>query len=325
MGCPSPHLVNTFGLGTKVPFPTSLPPPLSSSVSASCPVRLLDSQAEAAGLWGWPVKYGRLFLSELVGTALLVAIGCSFVVVDFAPGSPVPHLVASAALRRALTGFLFGTTGGLIALSPVGRESGAHINPIVSLAFWLRGTLTFPVTLGYVIAQMAGAVLGTFPLLLWGRLAQSVHMAATTLGPLGPVAGLAGEIGATALLTLGLFVFLGHPRLRRYTPGLFPLLYAFLVWIEAPLSGTSTNPARSFGPALVGGVWSGLWVDICGPLCGMGLGLLLLSLPGLRTLREDVAKLYHFHWDPSGLLSAPVKTLETGITRAWASSRHRPG
>ncbi len=270
------------------------------------------------------VKYGRLFLSELVGTALLVAIGCSFVVVDFAPQSPIPHLLASAALRRALTGFLFGTTGGLIALSPVGHESGAHINPIVSLAFWLRRTLKFPVTIGYVAAQMAGAVLGTLPLLLWGRLAASVHLAATTMGPLGPVAAVSGEAGATAMLTVGLFVFLGHRRLRRYTPGLFPLLYAFLVWIEAPLSGTSTNPARSFGPALVGGIWRGFWVDVCGPLAGMTLGLLLLRLPGLRTLREDVAKLYHFHRDPSGLLSRPVKTLAGELERAWTGSRHRP-
>jgi len=80
----------------------------------------------------WP-----LWGSELVGTALLVAVGCSFVVLDFGAGSPVAALVPGAGVRRALTGFLFGSAGALIAVSPVGKVSGAHLNPAVTFAFWL--------------------------------------------------------------------------------------------------------------------------------------------------------------------------------------------
>lgn len=266
------------------------------------------------------MQHWRLYLSEFLGTALLVAVGCSFVVLDFGTKSPVPHLLPSDALRRALTGFLFGSTGGAIALSPLGRESGAHINPVVSLAFLVRGSMNRVLAGGYLVSQMLGGIVGTVPLLLWGSLAQSVHFAATTLGPAGPIMGLLGEAGATALLILGLFIFVGHRSLRRFTPGLFPILYAFLVLTEAPLSGTSTNPARSFGPDVLAHFWTGWWVDFVGPLLGLGLGLLLLRLPRLRGFQEEVAKLYHFHWDPHGLLSRPVQALEQEAVRAFRTA-----
>ena len=81
------------------------------------------------------------FVSEFVGTALLVLVGLSLVILMFGAGSPVARVVPDEGLRRLITGFLFGTTGALIALSPVGKESGAHINPVVTLGFWLMGKL----------------------------------------------------------------------------------------------------------------------------------------------------------------------------------------
>ncbi len=80
-------------------------------------------------------------VAEFVGTALLVLVGLSLVILMFGAGSPVARAVPDEGLRRLITGFLFGTTGALIALSPVGRESGAHINPVVTLGFWLMGKL----------------------------------------------------------------------------------------------------------------------------------------------------------------------------------------
>jgi aquaporin Z len=257
----------------------------------------------------------HLFFAEFVGTALLVAIGCSLVVLDFAPQSPVARLVPSPALRRAITGFLFGSTGMAIALSPVGRESGAHINPVVSLAFWARRKLPLGVVGGYVTGQLLGAVVGALALTLWGGWAPSAGWAATLPGPAGSFAALLGEVGATACLVVGLFVFLGHATLRRFTPALFPPLYAVLVWIEAPFSGTSTNPARSLGPALVGRQWSGWWIDWVGPLAGLALGLAILRLPGLRHFEEEVAKLYHFHLDGHGVFR---RGRATPGTRGWA-------
>jgi hypothetical protein len=83
-----------------------------------------------------------LFLSEVAGTALLVLGGLTCVILMFGEGSPLPRLLPDVGLRSAITGFLFGTTGALIALSPVGTVSGAHINPAVTFAFWLAGKVS---------------------------------------------------------------------------------------------------------------------------------------------------------------------------------------
>jgi aquaporin Z len=120
----------------------------------------------------------QIFLSECIGTGTLVLVGLSLVIVMFGAGSPMAPLLPSEGLRRAITGFLFGTTGALIALSPVGKVSGAHINPVVSVGFRLMGKLNLKVTLVYIIAQLLGAVLGALPLLAWGGMGRSVAFGA---------------------------------------------------------------------------------------------------------------------------------------------------
>ncbi|MHB8458324.1 MAG: aquaporin, partial [Acidimicrobiales bacterium] len=112
--------------------------------------------------------------SEMIGTALLVGIGLSIVIFDFGRGSPVSAVLPSAAARRALTGGLFGATGMTIALSPVGRISGAHINPVVSIAFWAERTLPTRALLAFMASQLLGATLGATPLLLWGEMGRSI-------------------------------------------------------------------------------------------------------------------------------------------------------
>jgi aquaporin Z len=116
----------------------------------------------------WP-----LWCSELVGTAFLVGVGCSFVILDFGARSPVMALLPGAGARRALTGFLFGSVGALVAISPVGKVSGAHINPAVTLAFWLTGRMKARVAVGYVAAQLAGGILGALGLRAWGAMGAS--------------------------------------------------------------------------------------------------------------------------------------------------------
>jgi aquaporin Z len=243
-----------------------------------------------------------LYLSELVGTALLLAVGLSIVILNFGSGSPVATLLPDAGLRRLITGFLFGTTGALIAISPVGKESGAHINPVVTLAFWLMGKLRGRHAVGYVLAQLCGATLGSLPLLAWGAMGQSVHFGATLPGSgYSAAAAILGEIATTFALILGLFLFVRHPKIRPFTPMLFPFLYAFMVWLEAPVSGTSTNPARSLGPAVVSGDWSDWWVYWIGPALGTIVAVGFYKRSWLRHLEIEVAKLYHFEHDPHGV------------------------
>jgi aquaporin Z len=237
----------------------------------------------------------QVFSSEIVGTALLVLVGLSIVILMFGAGSPMVRVVPNEGARRLITGFLFGTTGALIALSSVGKESGAHINPVVTLGFWLMGKLDSRIALGYVLAQLTGASVGVLPLLGWGSMGRSVAFGATLPGKGYTIwTVVMGEVITTFALISGLCVFLGFRKLRQYTPALFPFLYAIMVYAEAPISGTSTNPARSLGPAILSGEWEGWWVYWAGPLIGMFLAILVFSFMAKRI---EVAKLYHFESD----------------------------
>ncbi len=234
----------------------------------------------------------QILLSELFGTAALVLIGLSIVILMFGTGSPLLRLVPDESLRRAITGFLFGGTGALIALSPVGKTSGAHINPVVTLGFRLMGRLDLKTALVYVIGQLGGGVIGSLPLYLWGPMGESVAFGATLPGAgYSTLSVFLGEVATTFTMVSLLTIFLAYRKIRRFTPALFPPLYSFLVWIEAPISGTSTNPARSLGPALISGQWEGWWVFWLGPILG---ALLALAACSYLARRIEVAKLYHF-------------------------------
>lgn len=234
----------------------------------------------------------EVFAAEFIGTAVLVLVGLSLVILMFGSGSPIVRVVPSEGWRRLITGFCFGTTGALIALSPVGKLSGAHINPVVTLGFRLMGKMQSGLAAGYVISQFVGATVGALPLLLWGSMGRSVAFGSTLPGQgysLEMV--LLGEVITTFGLVAGLCVFLGFRKLRPFTPWLFPFLYALMVYVEAPISGTSTNPARSLGPSIVSGQWQGWWIYWIGPVIGTFLALIVCTALAARI---EVAKLYHF-------------------------------
>jgi aquaporin Z len=251
-------------------------------------------------LHGAPFPHDRLHPSlygaEFLGTALLVGVGVSIVILMFGQGSPVERLVPGAAMRRFLTGGLFGSVATLIAISPLGKVSGAHINPAVTLAFWLEGKLAWRDATLYVLAQFAGAVAGALPLLAWGAMGQSMSFGATVPGQGMPVwAALMGEAGVTFLLVMTIFTTAAHPRTRNFTPFTMPILFSVLVWLEAPVSGTSANPARSFGPALIAGVFDHQWIYFVGPSLGAILAIGVIRLEALGLPRVTVARLFHFH------------------------------
>jgi aquaporin Z len=242
----------------------------------------------------------KLYLAELVGTALLVGIGLSLVIFFFGENSPSIRLAPDAGVRRLITGFLFGMTGAAIALSPIGKHSGAHINPVVTLGFCLMGKMRPRIGAAYLLAQLAGGIVGALPLLAWGEMGKSVAFGATLPGTGYSAARvLLGEAVTTLLLITGLCIFLGFRKLRGFTPALFPFLYSLMVFAEAPISGTSTNPARSLGPSVISGRWDGWWIYWVGPILGTLLGIVFCKLLAIRI---EAAKLYHFDTDPHHLL-----------------------
>jgi aquaporin Z len=238
----------------------------------------------------WP-EYG----AEFLGTAFLLLAGLSAVVLDFGAHSPVAAALPSASWRLLLTGLLFGGSGSLVAISPPGKLSGAHLNPMVTLGFWALGKVHHHDLFGYMGGQFAGATFGALLVrLLWRHEALTVNVGVTLPGAGVPLwaAGL-GEAGATFALITTIFLFVSHHKTARWTPLAVWLLVAALVWQEAPLSGTSMNPARSFGPALVAWIWHDLWLYFVAPTIGM-----LMAVGAFRLgiwQRPDVvtAKLFH--------------------------------
>jgi aquaporin Z len=257
--------------------------------------------------WRFP---RRLFVAEFVCTAVLLLTGLSLVIFMFGKGSPIIPFILNEGSRRRITGFIFGLFGALIASSPLGKESGAHMNPAVTLGFYLVGRLDARTAGVYVLGQLSGATLGVLPLLAWGSMGRSVEFGATLPGQTWPVrTALLGEIVTTFCLVTLLCVFIGIRQLRRFTPAMIPPLYAVMSYYEAPISGTSTNPARSLGPALISGQWHAWWIYWVGPLIGALLAILLCNALALKI---EVAKLYHFDTDRSGLLRRKLKNAGAG-------------
>jgi aquaporin Z len=267
--------------------------------AAPVPGARAEDAARDRPLRGRPHPHDRLhpamYAAEALGTALLVFGGLSVVIALNAPGSPLVDLVPPPGLRRAIAGTLFGGVGALVAFSPIGRVSGAHINPAMTLAFWLEGKIRWRDALCYVAAQCLGAVAGAAALPLWGALGRELAWGATA-----PAAGVSawwpvlGEALCAFLLVLLVFVMAAKPATQPFTPLVNPPLFGLLVWLEAPLSGASANPARSFGPAVVADAWSGHWIYWLGPCAGAALAVAALKLEVLGRHRPAEARLFHF-------------------------------
>jgi len=243
----------------------------------------------------WHIPW-RLLVFEMIGTGLLLVGGLSLVILMFGAGSPMEQLIPSIVIRRIITSFLFGCVGASVALSIVGKISGAHINPAVTFGFWMMRKMDAKTAACYVLAQLAGAFLGCLPLLLWGAIGRSIDFGATIPGKgYSAEAVVMGEAATTFGLVATLFIFIAFRRLRPFTPFVVPFLYAFMVPLEADISGTSTNPARTFGPSIISGRWDGWWIYWLGPVIGTVVAIVVCSR---FTGRIEVAKLYHFDHEP---------------------------
>lgn len=244
----------------------------------------------------WQRLHWPEYASELLGTAFLVFIALSAVTLTFGSGSPLATVLPKSSARRLMTGLILAGSGPLVAISPLGKLSGAHLNPALSLAFWLQGKMHPHDLAGYLASQLLGAVLGAeVAVLVWREWAARAHNGVTAPGmgyPVGSV--LLIEMGLTCLLVLTIFLFLSNHRLMRWTPLMTWILVALLYWLAAPISGSSLNPARSFGPALVSWFWRDQWVYVVASPIGALLAVILfrsLSQVGIHDVLT--AKLFH--------------------------------
>ena len=215
----------------------------------------------------WP-EY--LMEAALLGAFMVSA--CVFGALYEFPQSPVHQAIMSGFLRRFLMGVTMGLTAIAIIYSPWGKQSGAHINPSVTLTFFRLGKIKFWDALFYIASQFTGAVLGVFLVAQFlGREVSdpAVRYVVTTPGPRGSWVALVAEFIIAAILMSAVLFFSNHHRLAGYTGLVAGLLVATYITLEAPFSGMSMNPARTFGSALPPMIWDGLWVYLTAPPLGM--------------------------------------------------------
>jgi aquaporin Z len=202
-------------------------------------------------------EWRRLF-SELYGTFLLVIVAAGGGMMSQAFPNTISRTAAVVAPGLMVAGIIMF----------MGKVSGAHLNPAVSLAFALRGDFPWRRVPGYIVVQLIGATLAAL-------LLRAVIKVSATFGSNYVAHGYAGWQGylMEALLTMGLVSVILGTASGAQNIGIFGALgvgaYIALAGLwGSPISGASMNPARTFGPDLVGADFSSYWVYVAGPLAG---------------------------------------------------------
>lgn len=212
---------------------------------------------------------------EVAELALYMFVTCVFATLLQHPASPVRHLVENPLLRRVLMGTAMGITIAGIVLSPWGKQSGGHFNPAITVTFYRLGRVEVWDLWFYVIAQFAGAALGVC-IARYGMLGalgdHAVRYAVTAPGIYGKGVAFAAELTISLVLMLTILIATNSTSLARYTPYFAGSLIAIYIVLETPLSGMSTNPARTFGSALHADYWPALWIYFLAPTLGMLVG-----------------------------------------------------
>jgi aquaporin Z len=200
---------------------------------------------------GW-----RTYAAELLGTFILVMAGTTAVVA--AGRGTAPVLLVAA--------FAFGL-GLLAALYAFGEVSGGHFNPAVSLALFLDRRLAGGDLAGYWISQFLGGILAALVLLL-ATSQDDVASTATVPGPDGDGTAFLIELTFTTIFVLVILQASRSDRFGSSALVAIPLALVAAHLAAIPFSGCSVNPARTFGPDLVGDVWTGIWIYFVAPPLG---------------------------------------------------------
>lgn len=234
---------------------------------------------------GWP-EY--LMEAGCLGIFMISACLCS-VILEY-PNSVVHAAIPNPFIRTVLMGLAMGGTLIFIVHTPWGKQSGAHMNPMVTLTYCMLGKLDSIRAGYYVAAQFVGGILGVgIAYFIIGPpiVHYKVNFAVTRPGELGTWVAFLSELTISFVMMLTILVASNSRRFTRWTPYLAASALALFITFESPLSGTSMNPARTLGSAFAASQYPAIWIYFTAPLIGM-----LLAAACYRH-RVYCAKLHH--------------------------------
>jgi aquaporin Z len=202
----------------------------------------------------------RKYLSEYVGTLLLVLAGTCAIVVNDASGGAVTNFGIAVVFGLAVAAMIY----------VFGDISGAHINPAVTIGLWCARRFGGNEVLPYVASQIAGALSAS-------AIVSLLFATHPTLGATQPTGTSAGsfviETLMTFLLMLTVITLIAVSQRKGIMAAAVGGVVGLEAWFAGPISGASMNPARSIGPALVSGHVEGLWIYIAAPIIGACLAI----------------------------------------------------
>lgn len=236
-----------------------------------------------------------LYVYEGVELALFMLSACIGAVALYSASSPLPAELPSAALRALTMGAAMGVTAVLIIHSPMGRASGAHFNPAITLTYLRLGKIVAWDAAFYIVGQFCGGVAGVgVAAWLLGRPLASppVRYVVTVPGRDGTAAAFGAEFLMAAVLMWVVLWTSNRPPFAKLTSYLVGVLITVYVLVFGPVSGFSINPARTVGSACFAHVWTALWLYFTAPVLGMfAAAQLYIALYSKQHVR--CAKLHH--------------------------------
>jgi len=235
------------------------------------------------------------YLIEAAGLGLFMISAFGFGTLLEHPASPVHQALPNPLLRRFLMGLAMGITAVSIIYSPWGKQSGAHINPSMTLTFYRLGKVAKWDAVFYMAAQfiggLAGALLASIALAKWSA-HPAVNYVVTAPGNAGIGVAFIAELAITFILMTVILQVSNNPRLHKLTGLCAGALVAIYITLEAPISGMSMNPARTFASAVPAHHWVAIWIYFTAPLIGMlAAAEVYLRVRGAHSI--TCAKLHH--------------------------------
>lgn len=214
----------------------------------------------------------KLYLSEALGLGIFMFSAGFFSILIEHPDFFIRELISIDIIRRFLIGLTMGLTALFIIHSPFGKKSGAHINPAVTLTFLRLNRISKKDAFFYILFQFLGGALGLYLL--------SILMPASIKHPLiNYIVTIPGKEGLgiafvlefiiSFFLILTVLVTGDNTKLSNYTSYFVATLITLYITFEAPYSGMSMNPARTFSSSIVANVWTDFWIYCTAPILAM--------------------------------------------------------